>query len=99
MNIYKVNAIDKIYFRCESRIKAMCRKLVHQSMCGTRYDANVIIQEARIKFYEAFAEYYDEDQQYLRFLFITIKNQIRNFQKKDFKKRLTFYSTSTSTCN
>ena len=83
---YKLNAVDKIYQRCEKQLNAMCRKLVHQNKCGNRYDANTITQEARIKFYEAFAEYYDEDQQYLRFLFITIKNQIRNFQNKDNKR-------------
>lgn len=84
---YKETSIQKIYLRCLPKIKQMCNTISHQmgSYCYN-LSPNNILQEATIKFWSEFDEYYN-DKQYMNFLFIAIKTRVRSIQMKEANMR------------
>jgi len=80
MRMYGLTTPDRILVRCEQKLKGQSEKL-RNSMCFTAYTKLEIYQEAVILFHKNFEDYYEDDKQYLRFLFIATKNRIRNLLK------------------
>lgn len=68
-------------------------------MCGTvsfqtgayahNYSAPCIMQEARLKFWSEF-DYYQNDDQYLKFLFVSLKNKMSNLRSKEVNMKSKF---------
>jgi len=77
---YGTTASQKIFESVKGRMKADVEKLRYQT---SFHQVNVteLFQEARIVFFKHFEAYYEDDEQYLRFLFIVVKNKIRNMQR------------------
>lgn len=83
MRDYHSRAVDRIYAKLKPKLEANAKKLVGQTGYFT-CDYQEIWQEISILFYEHFEEYYESDSQYLSFLYICLKNRIRNFQRRDY---------------
>lgn len=83
MHTYRTRAVDRLFKKNEQRLKENVRKLI----LTTGYyisDPEEMLQEMCILFYKNFAEFYEDDRQYLSFLFICMKNKIRNHQRKEY---------------
>jgi DNA-directed RNA polymerase specialized sigma24 family protein len=82
---YHSKAVDRLFQRNESKLKQNMNKLIATTgfYTGSREE---VWQELCILFYQNFVEYYETDRQYLSFLFICLKNRIRNMQKKQYTR-------------
>lgn len=84
MRNYGETAVDRLYKKLKQDITDICRKILYQT--GFYYmSVEELEQEARILFFTRFEEYYETNNQYLRFLFIAIKNKVRTEQKKTYR--------------
>jgi len=74
------NVLDKIYSRVEFKITEMVEKLrVNNGMFEKTVDE--LKQECVEMFYNKFEEYYETDSQYCSFLYICMRNRIRNIRR------------------
>lgn len=83
MTQYNVLASHKIFERIKTKLVSQTKKLRKQCGFWTATDEE-LIQEAVIIFFKHFEDYYEEDNKYLRFLFIATKNRIRTMQKETY---------------
>ena len=84
MRNYHLRAVDRIYAKVQPQLKSNARKLINTTGYYTG-DFDEIWQEMTLLFYTHFGEYYESDKQYLSFLFVCLKNKIRNFQRRDYR--------------
>lgn len=77
---YGTTASQRIFERVKGRLKADVEKLRYQTSFR-QATITELHQEARILFHQHFEEYYEKEEQYLRFLFIVMKNRIRTMQR------------------
>lgn len=76
---YGMTAKERVYEKTYPKIVKICEKLKYQT--GFRqYSVQEIVQEARILFFKNFEDYYENENQYLKFLFTSVKNRIRSLQ-------------------
>lgn len=87
---------SKVYDRLEVQIKKIVITLKIQ--LGLYYDLDIIMNEAQNKFIKLF-DYYEDDQQYIRFMFSVIKNLMRDIRKKEFKYHKFHVTTSSASFN
>jgi len=95
MRDYESRAVDRLFKKNEQQLKNNLNKLI----CHTGYfscNRDEVWQELCILFYQNFTEYYETDRQYLSFLFICLKNRIRNMQKKQYTYEGRFTTDLTS---
>jgi DNA-directed RNA polymerase specialized sigma24 family protein len=83
----------KIYLRLELQVKKIVLTL--KTQLGLYYDTDIIMNEAQNKFIKLF-DYYEDDQQYLRFMFSVIKNLMRDIRKKEIKFHKFHVTTSSA---
>ena len=85
MRDYSVGAVERLHRKLAGKLKNNVAKLAYTT--GYFDEANRLecLQEMNILFYQHFEEYYEDDKQYLSFLFICMKNRMRNFQRRDIK--------------
>jgi hypothetical protein len=98
MKRYGVRIRDRVYNRCKGQLKGIVAKL-QRSTGFYQVPHEELNQEVTILFYNNFEEYYEDDNQYLRFLFICLKNRIRNMQLKEYNYRNRFVALKTSEDN
>ena len=84
MRDYDSRAKDRLFIKCEADIKKNVKKLMYTTGYQ-QFNEMECLQEMTILFFQHFEEYYETDRQYLSFLFICMKNKIRNFQRRDIK--------------
>lgn len=89
MKRYGVRIRDRVYNRCKGQLRLSVAKL-QRSTGFYQVSYEELNQEMAILFYNNFEEYYEEDNQYMRFLFICLKNRIRNMQLKEYNYRNRF---------
>jgi len=73
---------EKVYVRLQAQVRKIIITLKMQ--LGLYYDTDEIMNESQAKFIKLF-DYYNDDQQYLRFMFSVIKNLMRDIRKKEIK--------------
>lgn len=79
---YGVSPLEKIRERNHSKLKEIANQLKNQESIYTNSSLEVY-QELLILFYKNFEDYYESDEQYMKFLFICLRNRLRNVRKKD----------------
>ena len=98
MRDYQARAVDRLFKKNVSSLRRNLSKLVQTTSYYTG-DENEIWQELCILWYQNFEEYYETDRQYLSFLFICLKNRIRNMQKKQYTREGRYSSDLTMLCS
>lgn len=87
--IYGKKAVDRIWEKNISKVHHFVNKL--QAQTGFYdYSHTELMQEACMLFHKRFEDYYEADEQYLRFLFVAVKNHIRNLQLKTYTRNNRF---------
>jgi hypothetical protein len=94
MRDYQSRAVDRVFNRNITALRNNMNKLIATTGYYTCTKAEVW-QEMCLLFYQNFEEYYEADRQYLSFLFICLKNRIRNMQKSQYNREGR-YSTDTA---
>lgn len=82
-----------VYQRSELPLIKMI--LVIKTQIGLFYDTDEILNEAHEKFIKLF-DYYEEDKQYLNFMFSVIKNMMRDIRKREIKFHKFHVTTSSA---
>lgn len=88
----KGETANKIYQRLEVSMLRIVLTLKKQ--LGLYYDTDIIQNEVHAKFIKLF-DYYEDDKQYLRFMFSVTKNLMRDIRSKEMKFHK-FHVTTTS---
>lgn len=81
--VYGTTACERLYEKLKGKLKNNCKKLLYQTKFQ-EISLDELMQEATILFFKRFSDYYEEDEQYLRFLFVAVKNKIRTMQQKEY---------------
>lgn len=80
---YGANVLQKIYDRVSSRLHMFTEKLCFNE--GLQHeDMRVLMQECRILFFSKFEDYYEDDDQYCNFLYICMRNRLRNMKRSEY---------------
>ncbi len=82
---YQSRAVDRVFKRNVTQLKHNVNKLIATTGYYTCTRSEVW-QEMCVLFHNNFEEYYESDRQYLSFLFICLKNRIRNMQKSQYNR-------------
>lgn len=78
---YGEKAVDRIFKRNADKLRKNLKKIIFQTG-GFYWETEELWNEFVTLFYKNFEDYYETDNQYLRFLFISMKNKIRSMQRK-----------------
>ena len=89
---YGEKTVDRLYRELLPLLKKQTLKVVYYM--GFSGFEDEVMQEARILFYKRFEDYYENDKQYLKFIFICTKNKIRTMQKKEYTYRNRYANTA-----
>jgi len=81
----------KCFDRSKNKIKFMLMKLKYQ--LGFDGPLEELMSEAQEKYIKCFVEVYETDEQFLRYLFIVMKNRIRDLRFKEYRYRNTHQAT------
>lgn len=89
MRDYRSRAVDRLFIKNTPQLKNNVNKLIQHTgyYTGSRDE---VWQEMCMLFYKNFEDKYETDRQYLSFLFICLKNRIRNMQKKQYTRENRF---------
>ncbi len=78
---YGTSAAERVLAKNEHLLRKQTEKLQAQ-LTFFEYTRAELYQEVLLLFFKNFEDYYEEDGQYLRFLFIATKNKIINIKKQ-----------------
>jgi RNA polymerase sigma factor (sigma-70 family) len=84
----------KSFTRSKFKIRIMLLKLMQQT--GFSCSLDELISETQEKWIVCFEQYYEEDDQFLKFMFIVMKNKLRDLRNKEFRYQNTHISCPTS---
>ena len=80
---YGVSAVERIFEKMQDGLVQDCEKLRYQTAFYV-YSLDELMQESRLLFFKNFAGYFENQKQYRRFLFISLKNRIRTLQRIEY---------------
>jgi len=82
--VYGESACERLYKKLTPKLKSNCRSVQYQTKFY-EWSAEELFQEMTILFFNRFEDYYETDNQYVRFLFICMKNKVRTIQQREYK--------------
>lgn len=85
-----IKAVERVWTRNESYVNNKIVKRLKYGLNVSFLSEEELLQEARLQFFSLFYDFYEDDNQYLKFIFIVVKNRMRNLKRNNFKRESVF---------